>query len=365
MIRVKRPTILLNPGPVVLTERVRQALMREDLCHREPEFAALCLEVKSRLLRAYPAAEGRFEALLLTGSGTAAVEAMLASLVPRDGKALVVSNGVYGERMADMVRAHGKALSQVRSEWLAPMDLEEVERRLSADPAVTHVACIQSETTTGRLNDVAHLGALCRRHGRPLLLDAVSSFGVEELDFERWNLEAVAATANKCLHGAPGISFVLASRAALARGGGHAPSVYLDLARYHAVQESGFSPFTQAVHVIRALREALAELEDEGGVAARRARYRALAGRIRRAARDLGLASLVPEAELGATLSSFRLPPDTGYAELHDGLKEAGFVIYAGQGALAATMFRIANMGDVHEDDVDRLFTALGRLVRR
>jgi 2-aminoethylphosphonate-pyruvate transaminase len=350
---------LLNPGPVTLSERVRGALLRPDLCHREPEFAALQAAVRRGLAAVYPEAAADYSAVLLTGSGTAAVEAMVGSLVPRGGTALVAANGVYGERIAAMLAAQGRPPRLVRSDWLAPIDLPAVEAALAADPALSHVVAVHHETTTGRLNDLAALGALCRRFRRPLLLDAVSSFGAEAIDFAGWNVEACAATANKCLHGVPGLSFVLARRERLARGESAAPGLYLDLLRQHAEQEAGASAFTQAVHACHALDEALRELADEGGWSARHARYRALSGRLRAGLRALGYETLLPDADSSAALTAFRLPPGLPYPRLHAALRDAGYVVYAGQGALAAEIFRVAVMGALGPEDVDAVVAAL------
>ncbi len=362
---MKRPTILLNPGPVTLTERVRQALVREDICHREPEFVALLADVRARLARVYAAADEGYEAVIVSGSGTCAVEAMLSSFAPGDGKTLVVANGVYGERMATMLTVAGKEPVLVRAEWLDEMNLREVERVLEGDASISHVALVHNETTSGRLNDLAPFGALCKRLGRALLIDAVSSFGAEELSFADWNVAAVAATANKCLHGAPGISFVLARRDELETGASRAGSLYLDLFRYHAQQVTGSSPFTSAVHVLAALDEALIELEEAGGVEQRRARYQTLAERVRTSLDELGIPTLIDRGSLSSMISSFRLPDGCTYAELHDALRERGFVIYAGQGALSDSMFRIANMGDITDGDVDRLIAAFRELLGR
>jgi 2-aminoethylphosphonate-pyruvate transaminase len=358
----RKQPLLLNPGPVSMTERVHRALADGDICHRETEFAELSLEVKRRLESIYASAK-KCEAVLLTGSGTAAVEAMFDSLVPRKGKVLVLQNGVYGERIAAILAAHGKAHVALRAEWTAPIDLGQVERALAGDASFTHVAAVHNETTTGRLNDIAALGRLCRAHNKPLILDAVSSFGGEELDFEAWNLAGVASTANKCLHGAPGICFVLA-RTDWLDGESHATSVYLDLQRYRREQLKGWSPFTQATHVLRALREALRELEEQGGWQARREHYRALSSRVRAGLGELGVESLLEESAYSSMISSFRLPKGIMYASLHDALREQGFVIYAGQGDLARTIFRIANMGDLHAADIERLLKACAQALR-
>jgi 2-aminoethylphosphonate-pyruvate transaminase len=352
---------LLNPGPVTLTDRVRRALLRADACHREADFAAFAREVLGRLARVYPDAEATHVPVLLTASGTGAVEAMVGSLVPRGGKVLVVANGVYGERVVEMLSAQGKAFEVVRSAWTAPIDVAGAERALDGG-GFTHVVAVHHETTTGRLNDVGALGRACGGRGVPLLLDAVSSFGGEDLPLGAWNVVACAATVNKCLHSVPGLAFVLVEKAALEAASG-ATSVYLDLRRYAAEQARGVFPFTPAVHALFALDEALRELGDEGGVPARRARYTALSARLRRGMREPGIERLLEDdAGCSCILTSFRVPPGVTYEALHDRLKAAGFVIYAGQGPFQGAVFRIAVMGDVGPEDIDRLLEAIRRI---
>jgi 2-aminoethylphosphonate-pyruvate transaminase len=350
---------LLNPGPVTLTPRVREALLRADLCHREPEFAALQAEIRERLVAIYPQAARDFTAVLLTGSGTAAVEAMVGSLVPRNGRALVVANGVYGERMAAMLEAQGKTVHLARAEWIEPMNLTLAEQMLAREPRITHVLAVHHETTTGRLNDIPALGTLCRRYRVPLLLDCVSSFGGEEIDFEHWNLEACAGTANKCLHGVPGISFVLARESALQTRQSGATSVYLDLLHHYAEQQKNSSPFTPAIHVSYALAEALRELADTGGWQSRHAHYTALARQVFNGLRAQGVEPLLNlKAPSSSVLTAYQVPPGYAYASLHDFLKAAGFVIYAGQGKFNQEIFRIAVMGALDSTEVERLLSA-------
>ena len=358
---------LLNPGPVTLTERVRSALLRPDLCHREPEFYALARDVRGRIESIYDGCAGRFVAVLLTGSGTSAVEAMVGSLVPKDGHALVVANGVYGDRMAAMLTAQGKRFTVVAADWLAPMDLAGVERALSHDASITHVLAVHHETTTGRNNDVAALGALCKRFDKPMLLDAVSSFAGEPIDFEHWNLEAVAATANKCVHGVPGISFVLVRDGVIGARPTGATSVYLDLWRHWKEQRTGASPFTQSVHCMYALQEALRELDDEGGWRARHATYARRAEEVRETLFGLGVSFFLEDGARAssAILTAFTVPGWTTYDALHDGLKERGFIIYAGQGPYSGKMFRIAVMGALGERDMSELSQGLRALLAR
>ncbi len=340
---------------------MRAALTGVDLCHREPEFAALQAEIRERLVAVYPQAVPEFTAILLAGSGTAAVEAMVGSFVPRQGHALVVANGVYGERIAAMLTAQGKTAHLARAAWTEPMNLAAAEQLLAAETSITHVLAVQHETTTGRLNDLAALGALCRRFDKPLLLDAVSSFGAEELDFVGWNVVACAATANKCLHGVPGVSFVLAREDALAAESG-ATSVYLDLFRYHAEQRKGSTPFTMPVQVCFALAEALRELADAGGWRGRRAHYAALSQQVFDGLRAQGVAPLLDlAAPSSSALTAYRVPAGLDYASLHATLKAAGFVIYAGQGRFQSEIFRVAVMGDLDATDIERLLASFAR----
>lgn len=352
-------TILLNPGPVTLSERVRRALLREDLCHREPEFATLQDGLRNKLLAVYGLEPKRWAAVLLTGSGTAAVEAMLTSCVPRDGQLLIAENGVYGERMSRIAAAHGVTSERVSAAWDAPIDVRGVTAALARNPAITHVAAVHHETTTGRLNALDALAEACTRYGARLLLDGVSSFGAEDLAFGEWPLDACAATANKCLHGVPGTAFVMVRRAALA-GVPAGRSVYLDLAGYLARQDEHGTPFTQSVQTFYALDEALDEFFEAGGQSARGELYRGRLGAVRERLLELGVRPLLDESECSCVLHAFELPEGRTYAALHDALKARGFVIYAGQGALSERVFRISAMGDIRDEDMARLLAALG-----
>lgn len=362
--RQQRRLVLLNPGPVTLTDRVRNALTAGDWCHREPEFAELVQDINRRLVAVHPGMVDHFDAVTLAGSGTSAVEAMLATFAPDASKTLVVANGVYGERMARMLEAHDKPHQVLSHAWTAAIDLARVRALLAADATITHVAVVHHETTTGRLNDLDRFGALCREAGRTLLLDAVSSFGAERIDADAWHLGALAGTANKCLHGVPGLSFVLARDSLWSAPAGRAGGVYLDLRPHHAAQQrDGFSPFTLPVQVAFALHEALMEHAEAGGAEARRQVYAARAEAIGATLRACGVKPLLPAGESSAALWSWLLPPEHDYAGLHAALKDEGFIIYAGQGDLGARIFRIAHMGDIRADDLERLCRVLAAIL--
>jgi 2-aminoethylphosphonate-pyruvate transaminase len=356
--------ILLNPGPVTLSARVRSSLLGPDLCHRESEFFDLQDELRSGLLAAYQCDAAAWSAVLLTGSGTAAVESMLTSLVPEAGAVLIAENGVYGERMAQICARFRIPHERLPGDWLQALDLARLERRLTAGSAgtrFTHLAVVHHETTTGRLNPLAPLSELCRSHGVGLLVDAVSSFGAEEIDVRDESLVALAATANKCLHGVPGVAFVLARRGAVSKGASR--SYYLDLARLARLQDERNTPFTPAVQACYALAEGLREFAEQGGRPARYRRYAALAEQVRVGLAALGVAALLPPEDSSVVLRSYRLPAGVHYQGLHDALKNAGFVIYAGQGGLADSIFRIAHMGEISAGDMARLLECMAEFL--
>jgi len=351
-------TILLNPGPVTLSERVRGALLRPDLCHREIEFARLQDGLRAKLLAVYDLDPKVWAAVLLTGSGTAAVEAMIGSVVPHAGRALIVDNGVYGERMRRIAEIYRVDHQVIRSKWGEPIDFDAIAQALAAG-AYSHVAVVHHETTTGRLNDVARLAALCRARQVPLVLDGVSSFGAEVIEFEAWGIAACAATANKCLHGVPGTAFVIVRRGALACTPYTPRSVYLDLREYLARQDGQGTPFTQSVQTFYALDEALDEFFAAGGRRARHALFSARQARIRATLQALGVRPVLELEACSCVLHAFELPPGRTYDALHDALKARGFIIYAGQGALSERVFRVSAMGDITARDVERLCATL------
>lgn len=357
--------LLLNPGPVTLTQRVRRSLLQPDLCHREREFFDLQDEARERLLAAYALDPAEWSAVLMTASGTGAVESMLAALVPESGRLLVIENGVYGERIAQICAQYRIAHARTAGSWMRAPDLDAIGSWLdgpTGEARFTHVAVVHHETTTGRLNDLQPLAELCQKHGTRMLVDGVSSFGAEALDFADGSLSAVAGTASKCLHGAPGVSFVIARRSALAQATQR--SYYLDLGRLARLQDQRDTPFTPAVHATYALVEALREFAEQGGRLARHRAYAALAEQVRSGLAALGVESALPPGQSSVVLRAYRLPPDLTYVRLHDALKAKGFVIYAGQGDLAQTLFRISTMGDLTSADIDRLLKCFAELLR-
>ncbi|MEZ0230546.1 MAG: alanine--glyoxylate aminotransferase family protein, partial [Planctomycetota bacterium] len=368
-----RREILLNPGPVNVSDRVRSALVRGDLCHREPEFQKLMTGVRRSLEDLF--APGKTHvAILVAGSGTSAVEAMIASVAPRGQKLAVVSNGVYGERIIDIATRHGldvlpvvpegspvgKVPPGVSPTWLSIPSRAQIEAVLDRKD-VAGLAAVHHETTTGLLNPIAEWGALAKARGKRFLVDSVSGMAGEELDLAAWGIDAVACTANKCIQGIPGSSFVLVRREVLTE---KPRTLYLDLVKNLEAQEKGFPAFTQPVQVLFAFEAALEELREET-VSGRVARMKRASQQLRTGFKDLGLDLLLPEAVRSNTITTLSLPRGVTYPALHDALKARGFVIYAGQGGLEKSVFRVANMGALGEADFAAFLGALAPCLRQ
>jgi 2-aminoethylphosphonate-pyruvate transaminase len=364
MISTSGRTVLLNPGPVNVSPRVAQALLRGDLCHREREFAQLQTRVRELLCQAFVPG-GEHTAVLLTGSGTAALEAAVASSLSPGRKMLVVNNGVYGERMAQMASIHGFDCTELPSPWMIPPDPTLLDRRLREDPAIEVVCLVHHETTTGLLNPVAAVCEVTRRHGCVLVLDSISGLGGEEIDVAALGVGLCVGTANKCIQGLPGISFVLVDQREMERMQAIPPrTLYLHLPMLYHHQERQSTPFTPAVQVMYAFDEALQELLEEG-VPQRVLRYRTASGFLRRGFEQLGLKCLLPADLRSNSITSLELPARFSYERLHDALKAHGYVIYAGQGDLAARIFRVANMGHLTLEDYQGFLTALTAVLGR
>jgi 2-aminoethylphosphonate-pyruvate transaminase len=321
-------------------------------------------EVRDRLGHIYNSKQ-TWTSVLLTGSGTAAVESMVSSLVSGERTALVAANGVYGERIESMLKHAGKSPVMVRSEWSDPINFDAVEEKLQQVSSITHVIAVHHETTTGRLNDLGRLAAICTRHGKRMLIDGVSSFGGEQFDLDNWPIDGIAATANKCLHGIPGIAFVVMPQVVAEKLRPSASSLYLDLATNYTAQEKGYPAFTPAIQSLYALKQALIELEAGGGWQRRHRMYCQRSEKVNSALNEIGIQTLLPRAEdRSSVLTAYRLPEGNDYDSLSNPLLENRIVIYAGQKELEKIIFRISVMGDLREGDFQMLFATIGQARR-
>ena len=355
---VPHRSVLLNPGPVNVHPRVRKALMYPDVCHREPESIRLLTNVREKATSVC-GGDHEYTSVVLSGSGTAALEAVFSSVVPPDGRVLILDNGNYGERLYKIVSVHGIRAVRLEFGWTRPIDLGQVDRVLAADPSITHVGLVHHETSTGMLNPLHPVGEVVAGHGRSLIVDAISSLGAEELDMRRDHVDWCVGTANKCLEGLPGVSFVCAPRQQFDELCDiPTRTFYLDLFGHYVGQDKRRAPlFTPAMQVLYAFDAAL-DLMLEEKVTGRSARYARLAARIREGLTARGMEFLLPPEHWSNSVTNVLVPDGLTYACLHDGLKERGFVIYGVQEQLGE-VFRVANMGRLEDEGIDGFLAAL------
>ena len=358
-------TVLLTPGPLTTRPETRAAMDR-DWGSRDPAFIELTARVRRRLLALANAGEA-FTCVPMQGSGTFAVEAQLGSLVPRDGRLLILVNGAYGRRMAEICRRAGRAHSVLETgETEPPRRAAALAERLVAEPDISDVALVHCETTTGILNPLVDLAAAVSESGRRLHVDAMSSFGGIPTDLARLPLTSLAASANKCLEGAPGVGFVIVRADHLAGCADNAHAVSLDLhGQWAGLEANGQWRFTPPTHILAALDRALDALDDEGGVAGRFARYWENCRTLVDGMRGLGFETLLDDAVQAPIIVTFRAPADPAweFQTFYDRLADRGFVIYPGKLAQVES-FRVGCIGAFRADTMARFVEVAGGVLR-
>jgi 2-aminoethylphosphonate-pyruvate transaminase len=350
---------LLTPGPLTTSPTVKQAMLH-DVGSRDHGFIAVNRRMRERLL-AIAGGEGTHVCVPLQGSGTFSVEAMLGNFVPRDGKVLILVNGAYGHRMAKICGYHSRACAIQETPEDVPTDPQALDAALAADAAITHVAVVHCETTSGILNPVEAVAEVTARHGRGLLIDAMSAFGAIPLDARKVRFDAVVASSNKCLEGSPGMGFCIARRAALGATNGNSPSLSLDLYdQWTAMEKNGQWRFTPPTHCILAFDRALDEFEAEGGVAGRGGRYRANCRILVEGMRALGFQTLLPDELQAPIIVTFHMPrdPKFRFQAFYDALRGRGYVIYPGK-LTVADSFRIGCIGRIGEEQMRGALAAI------
>jgi 2-aminoethylphosphonate-pyruvate transaminase len=354
---------LLNPGPVNTTARVKSALVHHDVCHRDASFSELMISLTGKLRRIFRASPEHTIALI-TGSGTAAMECALSSTVPRDRKVLVIDNGAFGERLAEICRVHDMDLVHLRYAWGDLVDPADVERLLQDHPDIAVVAMIHHETSVGLLNPVAEIGGLCRRYDALLIVDAVSSLGAEDLDVVRDNVDVCYSSANKCLHAISGAGFLCVAPRVWRRIEHLKPrSYYLDLNRYRRyAEELAQTPFTPAVSAYFALDAACSEFLADGH-RARFELYRRRNQRLREGLAQLGMAPFTRTGWESNSVVTCCVPAGMSFAELYSGLKARGYIIYGCKDVLADRFLQIANMGDLDDSVIDEFLAELADVI--
>ena len=356
-----KPYILLTPGPLTTSQTVKEAMLTDWCTWDEDYNLHIVEEIRKSLVSLATQHTGDYTSILLQGSGTYCVEAVIGSVIKPGDKLLILSNGAYGDRMGNIAEYHGISYDMLAFDETEQVSVSYVDDYLSHNAEITHVAVVHCETTTGVLNPLKEIAHLVKMHGKKLIVDAMSSFGGVPIDMARLGIDFMISSANKCIQGVPGFGFVIARRSLLEQCGGVARSLSLDLYDQWRTMEDGHGKwrFTSPTHVVRTFMQAMAELRAEGGIEARHARYRENHDTLVEGMRSLGFRTLLPDEVQSPIITSFYYPnAEFDFKDFYTKLKERGFVIYPGKISQADT-FRIGNIGDVFPEDFRRLTQAI------
>ncbi|MDP4284937.1 MAG: 2-aminoethylphosphonate--pyruvate transaminase [Bacteroidota bacterium] len=353
--------LLFTPGPLTTSVTVKQTMM-QDVGSRDYEFIRTVKEIQNELLKlAHVSREDGYETVLMQGSGTFGIESVISSVIGDNDVLLILSNGAYGERIAKMAIIHKLNHHVVRFEEDEIVTAEATENFLKDHPEVTHIVCIHSETTTGLFNPITEIGAVCKKHNKVFIVDAMSSFGGVEMDMKKMGIDFLVSSSNKCIEGVPGFAFVICKKTELEKAKGQARSLSLGLYdQWAGLVANGQFRFTPPTLSIMAFRQALKELEEEGGVPAREKRYKENKSVLDKGMSELGFKQYLRPEIQGHIITSFLYPddPDFNFEQFYDKLNNRGFVIYPGK--LGKTdAFRIGNIGQIFPEDVKALIAVI------
>lgn len=351
--------VLLNPGPVTTTPRVKAAVGARDMCHREPVFSSLLDSVQRKLRVVFGAGE-EHDILLVTASGTGGLEASISTFVPSEKKLMVINNGAFGDRLREIAEIYNIEVVEIRVPWGAPIPLDRVEAAFVADKDIAALAMIHHETSMGVLNPVGEVAQIAHQYGAKIIVDTVSSLAGEDIRVDRENIDVCVTSANKCLHALSGIASICIEKDMWNNVRGDAPrNFYFDLRRYYEyMTEKRQTPFTPSVNTLMSLNAALDELL-EVGVDARHAHYRKLNAHLREGLSSLGLNLLVDKERSSHSLTIVEVPEGMEYNDIYQGVKDRGFIVYECKGILASKYFQVANMGALEMSHIDEFLASL------
>lgn len=347
---------LLTPGPLTTTETVKKEMLF-DHCTWDDDYKKITLWIRKRLLELAHVDENEYTCVLMQGSGTFGVESVITSSVSKEDHLLILANGAYGLRMGDIAKHAGLnyTISEVSYDEIP--DADAVARMLEKDPSITHVSMVHSETTSGILNDIQAVSRVVKAAGRTMIVDAMSSFGGIEIPVQEWGIDFIISSANKCIQGVPGFSFIICKRDALKACEGKAISLSLDLYdQWKCMEADGKWRFTSPTHVVLAFAKALEELKEEGGIQARYARYVENNAILIAELAKLGFKPYVGAEHQGPIITTFFYPENKKYTfqEMYQYIKDRGYAIYPGKVTDAET-FRIGNIGEIYPEDMHKV----------
>ena len=346
---------LLTPGPLTTTETVKEAMLT-DHCTWDDDYKAITQSIRKKLIKIANVSEENYTAVLLQGSGTYGVESVLTSSVG-SGKVLLITNGAYGKRMVQICEYAGISYLEYNVEYAEIPSSEMVEEILNSNGDITHIAMVHCETTSGILNNIESIAYTAKAYNKTFIVDAMSSFGGIEIPVEESGIDFLISSANKCIQGVPGFTFVIAKRDSLEKTKGNCHSLSLDLyAQFEEMKKDGKWRFTSPTHTVLAFAKALDELEEEGGVKAREKRYTENNHRLTENMQALGFKTYVAREYQSPIITSFLYPENKNFdfKEMYDYIKENGYAIYPGKVTDIDT-FRIGNIGEIYLEDIERI----------
>ena len=347
---------LLTPGPLTTTDTVKREMLA-DHCTWDDDYKQITQKIRRELLELAHVSEKDYTVVLMQGSGSFGVESVITSVVGDDEKLLIVANGAYGERMVDIAEHTRISYALYEEEYDKIPSAERVEKLLEEDPAITHVAMVHSETTSGILNDIASVAEVVKAAGKTMIVDAMSSFGGVDIEVGKLGIDFIISSANKCIQGVPGFSFIICNRQKLMESAGKARSLSLDLYdQWKTMEVDGKWRFTSPTHTVLAFAKAIEELKEEGGIPARSKRYYDNNRLLIRKMKDMGIQAYIGEEHQGPIITTFFYPEHHNFSfqEMYEFIKERGYAIYPGKVTDADT-FRIGNIGEIYEEDILRL----------
>ena len=341
---------LLTPGPLTTSRNVKLAMLA-DWGSRDVEFRQLVADIRKRLLK-LANCDSRYECVIMQGSGTFAIEAALGSLSPVfRQKTLVIANGAYGDRAAQILKRLNRPFAKVDKGDSAAPTVGEIVEALEADADISHVWMIHCETTSGIVNPIIEIGLAVKQRGLTFMVDAMSSFGAIPIDMAGMDMDVMVSSSNKCIEGVPGFSYVLVKRGLLEASAGVSHSVVLDLhEQWRGLQANGQFRFTPPTHALVAFHQALKEHEAQGGVAARGTRYARNADVLIDGMREMGFSTLLEDNMAGPIIQTFPTPrdPNFHFESFYEALRKRGFAIYPGK-LTKRPSFRIGTIGQIDE----------------
>lgn len=356
---------LLTPGPLTTTDTVKQVMLF-DHCTWDDDYKQITQSIRAQLLELAHVSAPDYTAVLMQGSGSFGVESVLTSVIGPDEKLLIAANGAYGLRMAEICRHAGIAFTLYEQDNDTRPDPAVVADHLAQDPAITHVSMVHGETTSGILNDVAAVGKVVKAAGKIFIVDAMSTFGGVDVPVADWGIDFLISSANKCIQGVPGFSFILAKRAELEDSQGKARSLALDLYdQWKTMEVDGKWRFTSPTHVVLAFAQALKELKAEGGVPARYARYDENQRLLAENLSAMGFRPYLDTKVQGPIITTFHYPEGAKFTfrQMYDYIKERGYVLYPGK-VMEAETFRVGNIGEIYPGDILKLSAILADFLK-